>query len=231
MVRKTIWSKKIKKNARKLRKSGLSYGQINKKTGISKSTLHFWMQDIKRPNKITQKERLAHLEKIRPLATKAIKKERENRLKKITTKILKETKTYPLVDKKTLKIMLSMLYWAEGAKGRGTLGFTNTDPKLMLLYITLLRACYKIDEKKFRVRIHIHHYHTPKEAINFWSNLLKIPKNQFGKIYIKTRSKSKKYRRNFAGICILRYHSENLRFEILEIGYIIADQIINTFVV
>ena len=94
------------------------------------------------------------------------------------------------------------------------------------LFITLFRNCYHIKEKKLRVRLHLHHYHDIKRTQKFWSELLNIPIKQFGKIYIKKRSKTKKFRENFAGICFIRYHNENLRFEILEKAYSVADKLV-----
>jgi hypothetical protein len=68
-----------------------------------------------------------------------------------------------------------------------------------------LRSAYNIDEKCLRVRLHLHHYHNVARVRGFWSKLLGIPKTQFEKIYIKSRKKTKKKRKNFAGICFLKY--------------------------
>ncbi|MDP3758171.1 MAG: hypothetical protein Q8Q86_00475, partial [Candidatus Daviesbacteria bacterium] len=83
----------------------------------------------------------------------------------------------------------------------------------------LLRKCYKIDEEKLRIRLHLHYYHRIKTAKKFWSDLLKIPLDKFGKIYIKKRSKRKRFRKNFMGICFINYLDSNVRKEVLEIGY------------
>jgi len=120
-----------------------------------------------------------------------------------------------------------MLYWAEGAKHEKVSGliFVNTDPKLLELFISLLRNCYELDEKKFRVRLHLHYYHPIKETRQFWSKLLEIPESQFTKTLIKRRSLKKRFRKNFHGICILSYLSSSIRKEILALGYAIHNQI------
>ena len=123
------------------------------------------------------------------------------------------------------RVILSMLYWSEGAKGGGSLTFANTDPKLCKLYIKLLRDSYKIDEQKIRVRVHVHHYHNISNTFRFWSDLLNVPLSQFGKPYIKPRSETKKYRENFAGICFIKYHSTSLKEEVLQNAYQLADKI------
>ena len=220
------WPQKIKNRAKRLRKLGKSYGEISKSLGISKSTLHVWLHKIKSPGFFTKKDRVEHLSRIRILAAKANKLKREERLDKIRQRVIKEVKKYDLSGLAFSKSLLAMLYWAEGSKGRGTLAFANTDPKLALLYLTLLRKSYPIDEEKVRVRLHLHWYHPVGETRKFWSKLLRISESKFGKIYTKKRSATKKFRKNFAGICFIKYHSEDLRFEVLEQASAIADRLV-----
>lgn len=221
------WPKNIKEKARRLRKRGLTYSELSLKLNVSKSTLHSWIYDLKRPQYLTREQKLKHLRKIRPLASQALRKKREARLNKIKKRVIKEVGIYNLLDENLLRSILAMLYWAEGAKGRGTLAFANTDSKLALLFITLLRKCHKIDEDKIRARLHLHYYHKIRETRAFWSSLLNIPVSKFGKIYIKPRSKTKKFRKNFAGICFIRYYDENLRYEILERAYALSERIVS----
>lgn len=210
------WSNDIKDQARGLRKSGLSYGEISKKLGIRGSTLHPWISDLKRPGFTTEADKKAHLLRIQKLAVESLKRMRIERLLKISNRVTGEVKRYPVSDISYLRSLLSMLYWAEGGKTRGALIFANTDPKMALLFITLMRRCHNIDESKLRIRIHLHHYHDIEKSKEFWSNLLNVPLSQFGKIHIKKRSLTKHFRENFAGICFIKYHSESLRYELLE---------------
>jgi len=117
-----------------------------------------------------------------------------------------------------------MLYWAEGTKtDPGSLIFVNTDPVLASFYLRLLRSTIPIDESKLRVRLHLHYYHSHPNARRYWSELLAIPESQFGKIYVKKRSKRKKFRRNFQGICSIVYADTQLLREILALGRILAE--------
>ncbi|MEK7165241.1 MAG: hypothetical protein AAB874_00340, partial [Patescibacteria group bacterium] len=123
------------------------------------------------------------------------------------------------------KSVLCALYWAEGSKNRGMLNFANTDPKLLKLFITLLRQCYKLDEQKFRIRLHLHWYHKEKELKIFWSKLLNIPVSQFNKTYRKKRSKERVFRKNIGGICFLRYNSDNLREQVMHYSQAFGEKI------
>lgn len=219
------WPEDLRLKARQLRSENRSIGEISRLLEVPKTTLYYWITDLKRPAYITREEKLKHLERIREMGRAALKNLRMKRLKNIQERVQKEVRSCPHYNKGILKALLAFLYWAEGTKIRGTLIFTNTDPDLILLYITLLRKCYAIDENKLRARLHLHHYHNPEESLNFWSKLTGIPKSKFGKIYIKPRSKTRKFRENFAGICFIKYYSEDLRYEVLETAYALSRKI------
>lgn len=221
-----IWSKEIKKEAILYRKDGFTYNEIKQKLGIPKSTLNGIFKPLNLNGYTESFNPKVHLARIRILATKRIEDEREKRLKDIKAKVNLEINNYKLLENhKYLKSILAMLYWAEGTKCRGSVVFTNTDPQLALLFLTLLRKVYKIDENKLRVRLHLHYYHPINKTRKYWSDLLGISTSQFGKIYIKKRSITKRFRKNFAGICFIKYHSEDLRNEILDTGTAIAAKI------
>ena len=124
--------------------------------------------------------------------------------KRIAETVQDEVSSWSFLNLKGVqKTILAMLYWAEGQKIpelSTCVKFVNTDPRMILLFITLLRNCYEIERK-------------------FWSGLLGVDESQFGKIYVKPRSRTKKFRRNFAGICFVIYYSVDLRREIVGTGY------------
>lgn len=215
---KPRYKKEIKQKAEELRKAKKTYSEITKILGVPKSTLSAWLSE-KFDGVFDKKAQLVHLAKIQPLAV-AIK----NRNIKLREDILRgeisqEVKKYPLKNVYLLKSMLAMLYSAEGARYKGVSGliFANTDYKIAQIYVTILRKCYKLDESKFRVRLHLHYYHSIKKSKEYWSELLHIPLHQFNKTYIKKRSKTKKFRKNFMGICFISYLDSNIRREIMEI--------------
>ena len=221
-----MYSDAIKKNAFKLRKEGKSYREIKDITLVPKSTLSQWFgKELGMP--FDRPALLKHLASIRPLASKRKTQIKLDTLEKIQQDMTKEVSNYPLSLVSFQKSLLAMLYWAEGAKSEKAtnLKFVNTDPKLMSLFLCLLRNCYQIDEKKFRVYLHLHYYHPRRETRKFWSELLNIPESQFGPILIKKRSKVKRFRKNYMGICLLNYSGNLLRREIMAVGQAIQMQI------
>ncbi|OHA93811.1 MAG: hypothetical protein A3E02_00010 [Candidatus Zambryskibacteria bacterium RIFCSPHIGHO2_12_FULL_38_34] len=221
-----MYTKQTKEKARKLREQGVSYNKLQRMLDIPKSTLSSWFSEsLGMP--FDRKTLLKHLANIRILSAKVKRKNKMDELEKIQKKADEEILSYPLDLVSFQKSLISMLYWAEGAKHEKVSGliFVNTDPKLLELFISLLRNCYELDEKKFRVRLHLHYYHPIKETRQFWSKLLEIPESQFTKTLIKRRSLKKRFRKNFHGICILSYLSSSIRKEILALGYAIHNQI------
>lgn len=214
---------KEKEKVKQLILKGKSYNEITRLLGVPKSTISTWFgKTIRKP--WSRKIMLEHLASIRKLAAPALRnkwrKKREEETRLIKTKIEKELKNYPLENIGFYKSLLAMLYWTEGAKSKKAcaLKFANTDPKLALLYVRLLRLCYNIDETKLRIGLYVHYYHSIKRVKNFWSRVLNIPLSQFYKVYVKKRSKTKRFRKNFAGICFIYYGNNKIRKELLELG-------------
>ena len=226
-MRGKVYSKNEKEMAKKMVLMGKSYGKINEELGIPKSTLSTWFgKTLKKP--VSKKAMLEHLSSIRKLASDAVKNKwariRSEEDRAIELKIKEEIEDFPLDNIGFQKSLLAMLYWAEGAKYKGVSGlnFVNTDPKLLRLYITLLRKCYKINESKFRIRLHVHYYHKIKQVKDFWSKNLNVPLNQFNKVYIKKRSVTKRFRQNFRGICFVKYGDNKIRKELLGLGILLS---------
>ena len=211
---KKSWPESLKKKVIELRKEGASYGFISSQFKVAKSTLHYWLSDIDYAEEKVFQSRVNWVKHIQPMGALANHQKRLDKLKTIEARTIKEIKENKNI-KKTKKALLSMLYWAEGAKGRRDMvTFANTDPQLTKLFISLLRDCFSLDESKFRVRMHLHNYHNEDSVKKYWSGLLNIPIVQFGKTYWK-KGTNKIYRRNEAGICFVRYNSLAVKEEIM----------------
>ncbi len=220
------YSQEIKDAVELLRKAGKTYNEIRKIHPIPKSTLSVWLGE-KYAGIFDRKAQLAHLKRIQSLAAAKLHENKAARNTEYASRGIATAQLLPTEDIGFQKALLAMLYWAEGTKCATACGltFANTDPRLILLYISLLRNSYDVDEKKIRVRIHLHYYHNKRETRRYWSQLLNVPEDQFGKLYIKKRSKTRKFRKNFKGICIIRYGGNALLKEVLAIGETIGERI------
>lgn len=219
-------SQEVKNKAAQLRKNGYSIGQISKELFLAKSTIHQWVKTLEGAAYYAKLGRKKWLKEIQPMGALAQRKKREKKITFIELEVQDEISRLQRTPDLE-KSVLSALYWAEGSKGRGMLSFANTDPRLMALFITLLRRSYHIDESKFRIRMHLHWYHKEREVKKYWSELLKIPKSQFTKTYHKRRSKEKVFRKNIGGICFLIYNSDYLREQIVHFGYALGEKLMS----
>ena len=209
--------------AERLRAAGLTYAEIRDELHVPKSTLSLWLGE-KYPGIF---DRRAHLEKARRLSAARLHKDKEARDRSSAERGRNVVRTLAMDDVGFKKSLLAMLYWAEGGKTGSALKFVNTDPRLATLYITLLRTCFPIREDKLRIRLHLHYYHNKKKSVRYWSRLLRVPITQFGKLYIKKRSTTKKFRQNFMGICFITYCDTNLLNEVLALAYVIHEKIVS----
>ena len=135
-----------------MRKSGLSYGEISKSTGLTKSTLSVWLRNIKL--KPSQRKRF-YTERIKNL-TFGVQSQRERRKREVEVIIEKSKKEVvcPLSEQ-TFMIAGAFLYWAEGSKGRN-LEITNSDPHLVLFAVHWFRKFFGVSSENLRARLNIY---------------------------------------------------------------------------
>ncbi len=217
-----MYSTKLKERALFLRKQGKSLLSISQELHVAKSTASLWLSTEKNRGiygTMTKQQWMAHIQKKSVVALHQRTITRQLAREKLANQQIRGLKT-PLETKRAL---LSLLYWAEGAKGKAVLDFANTSPELCLLFITLLRECYDLDETKLRIRLHLHKYHDELKQKEFWSELLKIPTTQFNAIIWKKEPNSgKRYRQNYHGICFLKYNSVDLQKRIMAYAHILG---------
>lgn len=219
---------KYKNKAVKFRNSGNTYGEIISKLNVKipKSTLSVWFSNIKlskeakkkRDNIIKTKIKTSYLNALR-----AIREKREIYLEKVEDRIfhLKKLKN----NKDVAKIILAVLYLGEGGKTRkSSLMLGNSDPKIIKLFLDLLRKCYEIDEKKFRCTLQCRADQDILELEKFWSKVTSISPSQFYKARIDARTIGKKSKKpEYKGVCRIDYFSADVYNEIKKIIELICD--------
>ena len=197
--------------ARELRAKGHSFNEIMEKIpNLSKGTLNGWLKDITLT--LEQKERL--LLKIKAGSDRGrLKGSFTNHQKRVelTQKITYDDR---LEVKKRIsdKLFLAgiMLYWAEGDKTIERVGFTNSDPLMILLMMKWFREVCKVIETRFRIALTIMTLHDEKVSEQFWSVITKIPLNQFNKTRIKETPLRGKRNPSYRGTCRIVIADKNL---------------------
>lgn len=198
-------------NAIELRKQGYSFEEISNKLTIAKSSAYSWCKGVVLDEKAKKriKKRLAYgMFK----AKEVLKAKRNGILHTITDNV--DIYLSDIKDNKEInKLLCAFLFWGEGEKTTSSVRFINSDPLMIKSFLTLLRSSYKLDERKFRVLVHVHEYHNEVEIKKFWSEITKIPLNQFSKSYLKPHTK-KTIRNGYKGAVSVRYYDYRIALEL-----------------
>jgi predicted transcriptional regulator len=189
----SIYLEKYKQNiAVDMRKRGLSYSEIGNKLHIPKSTLSYWLKNLK----LTP-------EQIKKLNDKRVEITKTNALKKIsrTSKMIEEIKSSSSQDikeisKKELWLMGVMLYWKNGNKSDLKKGvhFSSSDPYMIKLFLKWLKEAGGIKDGEIKFEIFLKNNGNDKnefkeKAVNYWSDVTGFPKTDFQKNYFQKTNK------------------------------------------
>lgn len=218
----------IQTEAVNLRKTGKTYLEICSILGqkIPKSTLSYWSRGLKLSDKSIEKIKETtkiNLNRARSKAVLTNKLKRQKYLKDIYEKNLH---LLSLLDHNSdiAKIVLAILYLTEGAKHqKGSVMFGNSDPKIISLFLKLMRRCYNIDESKFRCTLQCRADQNINELEKFWSKTTDIPVNKFYKARVDPRSINKISRKkDYMGVCRIDHFSAHIFNELMIIGELIS---------
>ena len=182
----------IKSTAQRMRKTGISLGDISKKLAVTKSTLSFWCKDIVLSEFAIRKIKTkGKVKSMRGL----LKYSESKRKERITRNILQKQEGAKLVGELSNRDILMIglgLYWGEGYKyENGELGFTNSNPYMIRFYFKWLRLWgVEKDSLIFRLTLNEFFRKEEKKVKFFWINFLNIKNEQFSKTtFIKTNLK------------------------------------------
>lgn len=173
-----------------MRKRGLSYSDIEDRIHIPKSTLSYWLKNIKLTPEQTKK-----------LNDKRVQTAKNNALKKIskTAKMIEEIKNSSAQDvkeisKKELWLMGIVLYWKNGNKSNLKKGvhFSSSDPDMIKLFLKWLQEIGSIRDEEIKFDIFIKGNKRNKnidrvtdEAVNHWSQATGLSKKYFSNAYFQ----------------------------------------------
>lgn len=188
---------KYKKNiAIDMRKRGLSYSEIENRIHVPKSTLSFWLKNLKLSEE--QKKRLdeKRIEGIKKGAQKKILKTIQA-IEEISGSSARDIQK---ISKREFWLMGVMLYWRErflaGNKNdlRKGVRFSSSDPDLIKLFLKWLKDIGKIKDEEIGFDIFIggNRGDSVKNAVDYWSKVTDFPADYFLHIYFQNKQKSKK---------------------------------------
>jgi hypothetical protein len=169
--------------ARDLRAQGWTYKEICEELGVSRSSVSLWVRDVAFDRSEWQARAEANWHngnfgpQRRPHSQKAAKEAEIARLQEEGRQRIGR-----LTEKEFLVAGVA-LYAGEGSKTGTEVRFANSDPRMLLLFLTWLRRFYEIDETRLRLRLYLHDGLDLAAAVDFWSSLLGIPPEQMTEPY------------------------------------------------
>lgn len=178
---------KLRQKARQLRQQGLGVKTIAHKLGVSSSTVSLWCRDIQlTPQQIKELEKRAH-DPFYGRRLQNVLRQKQERVKKIEKLKNEGIKEIGKLNQRELFIAGAVLYWAEGFKKDSRLGFANSDPEMIKFFLTWLTKSCQVPKESIRLRVglNISHKNRIKEVEKYWSDLTKIPLNQFQKPFFQ----------------------------------------------
>lgn len=211
-----------------LRNQGKTYGEIRLllKRRIPKSTLSEWCKNATLPknyeNRISALN-ISNLNKARLIAHEINKIKREELLKKINDTNL------PIAEKvqnqEIAKIALAMLCLGEASRTRGTFNLGSSDPRIITLFIELLKKCFTFDLEKVRCTVQCRADQNTESLETYWLNVTKIPKRLFYKTRIDPRTKGKPTKdKDYMGVLRVDYLNTKVQIDLETLAQLLYNQ-------
>lgn len=205
-----LYSSLQKETVRKLRIQGYSLNQIVVQTGIPKSTFRGWIREIALT---PQQEKLLNMKSF-----EALQAGRKSAQKKFTTTRLQREKALfeegiqelGQLSERDLFIVGVALYWAEGFKNKHEkrLGFCNSDPKMISIYMKWLKKSLNVSRSMITARLTINSEHKEREdeILAFWRKATGLPASSFTKTFYQNVPLKKQYVNRNGYYGVLRLH-------------------------
>lgn len=190
--------------ATKLRLSGRSYTEIQRRLGIPKSTLAGWFGSLRLPpiaaarirertHRKSAKGLVAHNRRQTVLAQARALDARQDAARVVTA-----------LSRRELLLVATALYWAEGHKRpvrRGDrevtyhpVSLTNADPLLIRLFLRFLREYCAVPVAKLKASLRIFPHQSASRLQRYWQQQTGIPARNFHRIYTGVSISSRRLR-------------------------------------
>lgn len=223
-----VYSEKQIETIKQLRAKGYTYPEIQTHMGqnIPKGSLSFLCRDVV----ISQqgKRRIAEIiiknrDNARLKAIESNKLAQQKRIKSLRSNNLYLAKH--MRQRENQLTALAMLYLGEGAKWKGRRGLMlgSSDPRIINLYIDLLRECYGVPLSKLKARVQHRADQDSDELMAFWSTVTGIPLPSFYPSYVDKRTIGKVTKKtDYKGVCTISGGSTDIQLELEQIADIIG---------
>ncbi len=173
-------------------KQQLSYSEIRKRLGVSKSTLSYWLSEYP-----LSKEKILELRRLGWKKGETAREKYRLTMRQKRTELDKFVydNKYKLIEdslsKQNFYVAGLMLYLAEGAKRKNsTIVLANTDPSLIGFFIKWMGEFLSIPRVSIKIQLHLYENMDIEFEKEYWCKQLAIKKTQFYKPSIRKLRKN-----------------------------------------
>jgi transcriptional regulator with XRE-family HTH domain len=183
-----------RKLARRLRRDeGLPLKEIARRLGVAVSSVSLWVRDIElTPEQHDELRRRnpAYNAQLSGTWVQAVRYREKRRMHQNEGRLLARRGDVSFVAG-------CMLYWAEGAKDRNQLQFSNSDPTMVRFFVEFLRAHFDLRNEDIRITCHLYadHQERQHEIERHWLDTLGLPDRSLRKSVVNVYSKYSKRKR------------------------------------
>jgi transcriptional regulator with XRE-family HTH domain len=181
--------------ARRIRRDeGASIKEVAKRVGVSVSSVSMWVRDIE----LTHEQHAALLSR-NVAYNRQMSGTWKQAAKRRAERVARQEEGRGLARTgDPLFVAGCMLYWAEGAKHRNTVKFTNSDPEMVRFFVRFIRG-FDVEDEAIRLTCNLFadHVERQQEIEQFWLDVAALPRSCLCKSSVNVYSKySEKKRRN-----------------------------------
>lgn len=218
----------LKQQAINLRRKGFTYSAIEKELGVNRSTLSGWLKNLPLSEAIRrglQESKQEHLHKMRGLAVLANHRKQEEKralAKTVAQKMLAQVSLTSEVQ----AALLAMLYLGEGFKMKSCIGLGNSNPKILCVFIELLQNIFHVEKDGLRCILYLRYDQNPEKEKTFWSAILQIPTENFGKSQVDKRTLGKKTWAEYHGVCAIYCYRADIEKQLTELQRELMEKIL-----
>jgi len=187
-----------------MRKHGASIREIESKLGIPRSTLSLWLSRIpisEHVKKSLKKRADQALFKARVEAVKWHNAQKAARLEQAQDGARQSLAKIGVARPEIVELALAMLYLGEGSKKNSQTIMGNSNPLILKFFVTAIQRLYNLPPAAFTCHLHLRADQDPERMKRYWSRALGIPRNNFRKALVDTRTKGSPTYPDYKGVC------------------------------
>ncbi len=214
---------------RRLRKAGFTFQEINQELGVTipKSSLSYICRNIELSPSQIEVIQERHKQQLGRQRQKAVIRNKQLFDEKVASYKFRNRDFANFIMRKDAKTLaLAMLYLGEGAKWKSRRGpqLGSSDPKILRLYVLLLRDCYGVTPDKMRCRVQHRADQNAAELVTYWSSVTGIKPEYFYPSYFDKRTVGHKTKKkDYKGVCVVTCAGTYIQLELEQIAGIIFE--------